>query len=114
MHEYTAPDQAINGRGVVIVVLCTYMYIQLEQNPSGSSSRAVCLEVTICATVVDQNFLVGKNLGTKLYVVISLTYFCYPPLPAFVPSLQNDISEEEQRWGSKTVEGSAGRAGALR
>ena len=27
---------------------------------------------------------------------------------------QNEISEEEQRWGSKTVEGSTGRAGALR
>ena len=30
--------------------------------------REVCLEVTICAIVVDQNFLVGKKLGTKLYV----------------------------------------------
>jgi len=56
-----------------------YMYLQLEQNPSGSSSRAVCLEVTICTIVVDQNLLVGKKLGTKLYVVISPTHFCYPP-----------------------------------
>ena len=27
---------------------------------------------------------------------------------------QNEISEEEQRWGSKTVEGSTNRAGAFR
>ena len=36
------------------------------------------------------------------------------PLMTIVVLFQNEISEEEQRWGSKTVEGSTDRAGALR
>jgi cortactin len=28
-------------------------------------------------------------------------------------SIQNDVSEEEQRWGSKTVQGSGRNAGAI-
>ena len=39
------------------------------------------------------------------------TFMCHQK---YVRTSQNNITEEEQRWGSKTVEGSGGRAGAVR
>ena len=47
-----------------------------------------------------------RPLCTQLHDCIHVHRYTIP--------FQNEISEEEQRWGSKTVEGSTGRAGALR
>ena len=51
-----------------------------------------------------------ENVSRCLFFIPCVWHCC-----GFVLFLyQNDVSEEEQRWGSKTVEGSVGRAGAVR
>ena len=54
----------------------------------------------------------GREETTEPFMTCTCTYTPLFNLP--LSPLQNEVTEEEQRWGSKTVEGSADRAGSIR
>lgn len=47
------------------------------------------------------------------FVVSLFRLFARPALFNLILNLQNDVSEQDQRWGSKTVEGSGRTAAAI-